>query len=150
MSPGAFAAEVRRAVERGAKVIVIDSLNGYLHAMPAEKYLYTQLHELLTYFGQCGATTIMLMAQAGIIGSTDSPADVSYIADSVMLLRYFEAAGHVRKALSVIKKRTGAHESTIRELTFKGGSLSVGQELSEFRGVLTSVPEYFGDKGHLR
>ncbi len=150
LSPGELTHRARELLSQGFKLIVIDSLNGYLHAMPAEKYLYTQLHELLTYFGQCGATTIMLMAQSGIIGSTDSPADVSYIADSVMLLRFFEAAGHVRKAISVIKKRTGAHESTIRELNFKNGALSVGQALSEFRGVLTSVPEYFGDKGQLR
>ena len=118
-------------------------------AMPAEKYLYIQLHELLTYFGQCGATTVMLMAQAGIIGTTVSPADVSYIADTVLLLRYFEAEGHVRKAISVIKKRTGAHESTIRELTFKDSRLTIGEELAGFRGVLTSVPEYFGRKGDL-
>ncbi len=150
LSPGELTHRARELLSQGFKLIVIDSLNGYLHAMPAEKYLYTQLHELLTYFGQCGATTIMLMAQSGIIGSTDSPADVSYIADSVMLLRFFEAAGHVRKAVSVIKKRTGPHELTIRELNFKNGALSVGQALSEFRGVLTSVPEYFGDKGQLR
>jgi circadian clock protein KaiC len=115
-----------------------------MQSMPAEKYLYIQLHELLTYFGQCGATTVLLMAQAGIIGTTVSPADVSYIADSVLLLRYFESEGHVRKAISVIKKRTGPHESTIRELTFNKNGLSLGEPLVEFRGVLSSVPEYFG------
>jgi circadian clock protein KaiC len=150
LSPGELAHRARVLVEQeGYSFVVIDSLNGYMQAMPAEKYLYIQLHELLTYFGQCGATTVLVMAQAGIIGTTASPADVSYIADSVLLLRYFEAAGHVHKAISVIKKRTGPHETTIRELTFDRGGLSVGEPLAAFRGVLTSAPEYFGDKKDL-
>jgi circadian clock protein KaiC len=149
LSPGELAHRARQLVAEGFTFIVIDSLNGYMQSMPAEKYLYIQLHEMLSYFGQCGATTVMLMAQAGIIGTTVSPADVSYIADSVLLLRYFEAEGHVRKAVSVIKKRTGPHESTIRELTFGGGKLSVGEPLDDFRGVLSSMPDFFGPKGEL-
>jgi circadian clock protein KaiC len=150
MSPGELAHRARELVEnQGFKFIVIDSLNGYLQSMPAEKYLYIQLHELLTYFAQLGATTIMVMAQAGIVGATVSPADVSYIADSVMLLRYFEADGRVRKAVSVIKKRTGMHEDTIRELTMDTAGLQVGEPLRDFRGVLTSAPEYFGSKDQL-
>jgi circadian clock protein KaiC len=150
MSPGELAHRARDLVEKqGFRFVVIDSLNGYLQSMPAEKYLYIQLHELLTYFGQLGATTIMVMAQAGIVGTTVSPADVSYIADSVLLMRYFEAGGRVRKALSVIKKRTGQHEDTIRELTMDRAGIHVGEPLEGFRGVLTSVPEYFGAEDKL-
>ena len=147
LSPGELAHRAIQLVrEQGYTFVVIDSLNGYLQSMPAERYLYAQLHELLTYFGQCGVTTILLMAQAGIIGQQMSPADVSYIADGVILLRYFEALGHVRKAISVIKKRTGRHESTIRELVFDETGLNVGAPLVNFRGVLTSSPDYFGDE----
>jgi circadian clock protein KaiC len=151
MSPGELAHRARELIEdKGFTFIVIDSLNGYLQAMPAEKYLYIQLHELLTYFGQLGATTVMVMAQAGIVGTTIAPADVSYIADSVLLLRYFENHGRVRKAMSVIKKRTGAHEDTIRELTLDSQhGITIGEPLRSFRGVLTSVPEFFGDTTHL-
>jgi circadian clock protein KaiC len=150
MGPGELAHRARRLVEeQGFRIVVIDSLNGYLQAMPAEKYLYVQLHELLTYFGQLGATTVMVMAQAGLLGPTISPADVSYVADSVMLLRFFEAEGRVRKAVSVIKKRTGRHEDTIRELTMDGEGLHVGGPLREFRGVLTTSPEFFGDHTRL-
>lgn len=144
MSPGELADRARDLVEnKGFRVIVIDSLNGYLQSMPAEKYLYIQLHELLTYFAQLGVTTIMVMAQSGLVGQTIAPADVSYIADCVLLMRYFERGGRVHKALSVIKKRTGRHEDSIRELTMDGG-LRVGEPLQEFRGILTSVPEFFG------
>jgi len=149
LSPGELAHRARELVQEGFKFVVIDSLNGYMQSMPAEKYLYTQLHELLTYLGQCGATTVMLMAQSGLIGNTVSPADVSYIADSVLLLRYFESRGHVHKAISCIKKRTGHHESTIRELVFDGGRLSVGAPLVDFRGVLSNAPEYHGDDARL-
>jgi circadian clock protein KaiC len=150
MSPGELAHRARDLVENhGYRFVVIDSLNGYLQSMPAEKYLYIQLHELLSYFGQLGATTIMVMAQAGVVGTTISPADVSYIADSVLLVRYFESAGRVRKALSVIKKRTGKHEDTIRELTMDD-AIQIGEPLEQFRGVLTSMPEYFGEEGKLK
>jgi circadian clock protein KaiC len=149
LTPGELAHRARELVGKGFKFIVIDSLNGYMQAMPAEQYLYVQLHELVSYFGQCGVTTVMLMTQAGIIGTTAAPADVSYIADSVLLLRYFEAHGHVRKAISVIKKRTGPHETTIRELSFGDKGLAVGDALDDFRGVLSSMPEYFGRKDNL-
>lgn len=141
MSPGELTTRVSSLVDDGVSFVVIDSLNGYLHAMPAEKYLYIQLHELLTYLGQRGVTTIMVLAQAGFLGSMKSPADVSYIADSVVLFRYFEAHGRIHKAMSVLKKRTGPHEDTIRELTFTDRTLSVSEPLARFRGVLMGVPE---------
>jgi circadian clock protein KaiC len=150
MSPGQLACMAQQLVEvEGVKMIVIDSLNGYLQAMPAERHLYIQLHEMLTYFGQCGATTLLVMAQNGIVGTMQSPIDVSYIADSVVLLRYFEAEGRIRKAISVIKKRVGTHENTIRELSFDQRGITVGAPLSEFRGVLTTVPEYHGNREKL-
>jgi circadian clock protein KaiC len=151
MSPGELAHRTRDLIEKqGVTFIVIDSLNGYLQAMPAENYLYIQLHELLTYFGQRGATTVLVMAQAGVIGTTVSPADVSYIADSVLLLRYFEAAGRVRKAISVIKKRTGPHEDTIRELRISKDGIVVGKALTNFRGVLSTAPEFHGAPEELK
>lgn len=150
MSPGELAWRARSYVENEeVKIIVIDSLNGYLQSMPAERHLYIQLHEMLTYFGQCGATTILVMAQAGIVGAMQSPVDVSYIADSVVLMRYFEAEGRIRKAISVIKKRIGTHENTIRELVFNQHGITVGEPLSEFSGVLTTVPEYHGAREKL-
>jgi circadian clock protein KaiC len=150
MSPGQLACIAQLHVERdGVKVIVIDSLNGYLQAMPAERHLYIQLHEMLTYFGQCGATTLLVMAQNGIVGDMHSPIDVSYIADCVVLLRYFEAEGRIRKAISVIKKRVGTHENTIREIVFDQRGITVGAPLSDFRGVLTTVPEYHGTREKL-
>ena len=150
LSPGELAHRARSLVQRERfTFVVIDSLNGYMQAMPAEKYLYTQLHELLTFLGQSGVTTVMLMAQAGLMGIAVSPADVSYIADSVLLLRYFESRGEVHKAISVIKKRTGPHESTIRELVFTPGGLTVGAPLVDFRGVLTNAPEFHGDDARL-
>jgi circadian clock protein KaiC len=148
LSPGELAHRARELIESGCDMIVIDSLNGYMQSMPAEKHVYIQLHEMLSYFGQTGATTVMVMAQAGILGAT-SPADVSYIADTVLLTRFFEARGHVRKAISVIKKRTGRHQTTIRELSVDERGVSVGEPLGQFRGVLTSVPEYYGEKEQL-
>ncbi len=146
LSPGELGHILREQVEiHGVSLVVIDSLNGYLQAMPAEKYLNLQLHELLTYFGQRGVTTMLVMAQHGVDG-TYGPAEVSYIADSVLLLRYFEAAGHVRKAISVVKKRTGAHEDSIRELTVGAGGVSISEPLTGFRGVLPSTLEPSGDR----
>jgi len=145
MSPGELASRAQHLVESGdVDIIVIDSLNGYMQSMPAERYLYVQLHELLTYFGQLGVTTIMLMAQSGIVGQVAAPADVSYIADSIVMLRYFEAHGRVRKAISAIKKRSGRHEDTIRELSIEDDGLHVGEPLANFRGVLATVPEVLG------
>jgi circadian clock protein KaiC len=144
LSPGEFAHEVRESVERGSRVVVIDSLNGYLNAMPSEQFLTLHLHELLSYLGQRGVTTVLVMTQHGIVANDAiSPVDASYLADTVMLLRYFEAAGEVRQAISVIKKRTGRHERTIRELRFDKG-LVVGEPLRNFQGVLSGTPEFVG------
>ena len=146
MSPGEFVQQVRHSVEKkNARVVVIDSLNGFLNAMPGESYLPLQMHELLTYLNQQGVITILVMAQAGIMGVTmRSPVDLSYLADNVLLLRYFEARGEVRKAVSVVKKRSGSHERTIRELTFQNKEICVGQPLTKFQGVMTGVPTFVG------
>jgi circadian clock protein KaiC len=145
LSPGEFTAIVRTAVEEtGAKLVIIDSLNGFLQAMPEEHFLTIQLHELLSFLRQRGVLTLLLMAQHGFLGRMDVPVDVSYLADTVMLTRYFEASGRVRKALSVVKKRSGTHEDTIREFAVAQGGLVVGEPLSGFQGVLTGVPQYEG------
>lgn len=143
MSPGEFAFLVREAVERDdARVIVIDSLNGYMNAMPEEQFLTAQLHELLTYLGRRGVTTLMVVAQHGLIGSSmESSVDTSYLADSVVLLRYFEYGGKVKKAISVVKKRSGPHEESIRELQFSENGISLSEPLAQFRGILTGVPQ---------
>jgi circadian clock protein KaiC len=142
LAPGEFVQTVRRAVEeRHCRVVVIDSLNGYLNAMPEERFLTIQLHELLTYLGQKGVTTILVVAQHGLMGSgMQAPVDVSYLADSVILTRYFELEGRVKKAMSVVKKRSGAHEDTIRELRLGRQGLSLSEPLQKLRGVLTGVP----------
>jgi circadian clock protein KaiC len=146
LSPGEFADIVRRAAtEEGTRLIVIDSLNGYLNAMPNERFLSLHLHELLSFLGQQGLTTIVLMTQHGIVGEMQVPLDASYLADTVLLLRYFEAQGEVRQAISVIKKRTGKHERTIREMRIDGG-IQVGEPLREFEGVLLGSPRYVGNK----
>jgi circadian clock protein KaiC len=146
LSPGEFAHRVRRVVEEdGARVVVIDSLNGYLQAMPDERFLTVQMHELLSYLNQQGVVTLLVMAQHGFMGALmGTPVDVSYLADTVVLLRYFEAQGAVRRAISVIKKRTGFHEDTIRELRLSTKGVEVGKPLKEFHGVLTGVPRYSG------
>src|SRR6185437_33533 len=142
LSPGEFTHLVRQAVERdNAKVVVIDSLNGYLNAMPEEQFLTAQLHELLGFLGRQGVTTLLVVAQHGLMGSgMHTPVDTSYLADSVVLLRYFEYAGEVRKAVSVVKKRSGSHEGTIRELFFNGGGIHLGEPLRRYRGILTGTP----------
>jgi circadian clock protein KaiC len=146
MSPGAFAHEVRRAVEEGAQTIVIDSMNGYLNAMPEDRYLSTHLHELFAYLNQKGVTTIMVVAQHGMMMSSAgaSDLDVSYLADTVLLFRYFEAAGEIRQALTVFKKRTGPHDRSVRQLTIDSLGVQVGEPLREFRGIMTGVPQYEG------
>ena len=142
LSPGEFFQIVRNAVEgSGARIIVIDSLNGYLNAMPGERFLITQLHELLSYLGQMGVSTFMINAQQGLVGAMTSSLDVSYLADTVVLLRYFEVRGTVRTAISVLKKRTGAHERTLRELEIGSDGIVIGEPLRNFRGVLTGVPQ---------
>ncbi len=147
MGPGEFVASVNEAaLEDKTRVIIIDSLNGYLNAMPEERALALQLHELLTVLGQRGVSTFLLMAQHGILGpAMVSPIDVSYLADTVVMLRYFEADGAIRKAISVVKKRSGAHEETIREYRMgPPDGVTVGKPLTGFRGVLTGVPSYLG------
>ena len=147
LTPGEFAHQVRAAVERdGTRVIVIDSLNGYLNAMPEERHLALQLHELLSYLAQLGVTTVMVMAQHGMMGAgMAAPVDVSYLADTVLLLRYFESEGAIRQAISVVKKRGGNHERTLREFRFGAHGIRVGPPLREFRGILTGVPVHTGN-----
>ncbi|HEY2293291.1 MAG TPA: ATPase domain-containing protein [Thermoanaerobaculia bacterium] len=145
LSPGELAHDVRRAVEGGTRIVVIDSLNGYQHAMPEERFLLLHLHELLSYLNQQGVLTLLIMAQSGLLGETlESPVDLSYLADTVVLLRYFEAFGEVRKAISLVKRRTGPHESTVRELRITSEGPRVGRELREFQGVLTGHLQYLG------
>jgi len=147
LSPGEFAAIVRRSVEEdGVKVVVIDSLTGYMNSMPDERFLILQMHELLSYLGQLGVVTIMIMAQHGLVGPMDSPVDLSYLADAVLLLRYFEADGAVRRALSVVKKRSGQHEHTIREYTLSAAGIQLGPPLTEFSGIFTGTPRYVGSR----
>jgi circadian clock protein KaiC len=143
LTPGEFGFLVREAVEkRNAAIVVIDSLNGYLNSMPDEKFLIVQLHELLTYLGQQGVASILISAHHGMVSSQmSSPVDASYLADAAVLMRYFEAEGEVRQAISVIKKRGGDHERTIREFRMHEGRIKVGEPLREFRGVLSGVPE---------
>lgn len=142
LSPGEFIHAIRRCVEdNDVSVVVIDSLNGYLNAMPAERFLVIQLHELLTYLGQQNIATILISAHQGLIGSNmTSPVDASYLADSVVLMRYYETAGEVRQAISVLKKRGGKHERSIRDFTLGPKGIQVGPPLREFRGILTGVP----------
>jgi circadian clock protein KaiC len=150
LSSGEFARAVVRTVEREkSRVVVIDSLNGYLNAMPSERHLTLHLHELLTYLGQQGVTTLLIMAQHGLVGGgAQVPVDASYLADTVILMRYFEVVGEVRQAVSVIKKRTGRHERTIRELRFEAGKgISIGEPVRDFQGVLTGSPAFVGHRG---
>jgi circadian clock protein KaiC len=150
LSPGHFAHRVRERVEHsGRGVVVIDSLNSYLNAMPAEQFLVMQMHELLSYLNRQGMLSILVLAQQGLIGQMHSPLDLSYLTDTVVLLRYFEFHGAVRKAISVIKKRSGAHEETIREFRLSSNGIFVGPPLAEFHGVLTGVPTYTGESSPL-
>ena len=151
LSPGELIHVIRLAVEQeGVKLVVIDSLNGYLNAMPEERFLAIQLHELLMYLGQRNVATILVCAHSGLLGAQMStPVDATYLADAVILLRYFEARGEVRQALSVMKKRGSRHERTIREFKFDSSGIVVGRALREFRGVLTGVPVYEGEGKHV-
>lgn len=145
LTPGEFAHRVRHLVdERQAKTVVIDSLNGYQAAMPEENSLTLHMHELLQYLNRQGATTFLTVAQHGLVGDMKTPVDVTYLADTVILLRYFEALGRVRRAISVIKKRSGRHEDTIREFRISGRGISIGAPLEDFQGVLKGVPVYAG------
>jgi len=142
LSPGEFVHKVRVAVEdEQSKVVVIDSLNGYLNAMPEERFLIIQLHELLSYLAQKGVITLLVVAQHGVLGANIQTAvDVSYLADTVILLRFFEANGEVRQAISVVKKRSGEHERSIRELRMAHGQVTVGEPLRNFSGILSGQP----------
>ncbi|MBT2186129.1 circadian clock protein KaiC [Sphingobium sp. H33] len=147
LSPGEFSERVRNCVERHAvRTIVIDSLNGYQAAMPEENALVLHMHELLQYLNRQGATTFLTVAQHGLVGDMKAPVDVTYLADTVILLRYFEASGRVRRAMSVIKKRTGSHEDTIREFRIGHDGLRFGAPLVDFQGVLRGVPTFTGEK----
>lgn len=151
LCPGEMVFLIRQAVEESkVSLVVIDSLNGYLNAMPGEHHLIIHLHELLTYLGQAGVATILVSAHNGLIGSNmQAPIDVSYLADAVILMRYFEARGVVRQAISVVKKRGGAHERSIREFKMSAGGIQIGEPLREFRGILTGVPVFEGGTGGL-
>jgi circadian clock protein KaiC len=140
MSPGQFTHAVCGMADRGAKVIVIDSLNGYLQAMPEAGYLTTHLREVLTYLGQRGVVTMLVGVQPGLVGAMSTGVDVSYMADNVLILRYFEAMGAVRKAISVFKKRGSAHETALREFTISDNGIAVGPVLNHLQGILTGVP----------
>jgi circadian clock protein KaiC len=145
MSPSEFTALVCRGVtERNAPVVVIDSLNGYLQAMPQERFLALEIHQLLSYLNQQGVLTILVMAQHGLVGVVESPIDLSYLSDAVLLLRFFEAQGKVRKAISVMKKRVGTHEDTIREFRLTAQGLQVGEPLTDFQGIMSGIPTYIG------
>ena len=147
VSPGGFAHLVRRAVERdGARIVVIDSLNGYLSAMPEGRFLILQMHELLNYLSQLGVLTILVLAQHGLMGPMETPLDISYLSDAVIMLRYFESDGTVRRALSVVKKRSGRHEHTIREFVLSEGGLKMGPPLTDFSGIFSGTPRYIGEK----
>jgi len=145
LSPGEFAARIRDSVDSGCRLVVIDSLNGYLNAMPGERYLNSQLHELSSYCNQQGVVTILILAQHGLVAAAEAPVDLSYLSDTVVNMRYFEAAGEVRQSVAVIKKRSGHHEKTIREFKLvPGKGIQVGQPLKEFHSVLTGMPVFHG------
>jgi circadian clock protein KaiC len=150
-SAGQFTHMVMRAVdEGGARMVVIDSLSGYLSAMPEERFLSTHLHELLTYLGHRNVVTLMTLAQHGLIGpQVASPVDISYLSDTVLLMRYFEAFGAIRRAISVVKKRSGGHEIFLRELSFGPGGIVIGEPLTQFQGVLGGQPTFRGDEADL-
>jgi circadian clock protein KaiC len=146
LSPGEFVARIRRDVEiEGVRLIAIDSLNAYMQAMPGEKFLLLQMHELLSYLNQSGVITIIVLGQHGLVGDVQSDVDLSYLSDTIVLFRFFEAYGEVRKAMSVIKSRTTAHERTIREFRLSDHGLQVGDALVDFEGILSGLPSYRGD-----
>jgi circadian clock protein KaiC len=154
LSPGEFVENIRGTVEeRNTQMVIIDSLNGFLEAMPGEQFLAIQLHELLTFLNQQGVVSLVVLAQAGMIGAAmQTPVDVSYLADSILLLRYFEAFGEVRQAISVVKKRSGRHERSIRELQLSSSGIRVGPPLKDYQGILTGTPSFLGgssDSGYV-
>ena len=151
MSPGEFTELVCRGVtERGVSVVIIDSLNGYLQAMSQERFLPLEIHQLLSYLNQRGVLTLLIMAQHGLVGAVEAPLDLSYLSDAVLLLRFFEAQGRVRKAISVVKKRVGTHEETIRELRLSSRGLQVGEPLTDFQGIMSGIPTYLGSQSMIK
>jgi circadian clock protein KaiC len=150
LSLGELSSRIRSAVERSdVRIVVIDSLTGYLNAMSEEQHLVLQMHEILTYLNQKAVVTILLLANHGLIGQMSAPVDMTYLCDSVMLLRFFESGGRLRRAISVVKKRVGPHEDTIREFRIGGAGVTVGEPLADFRGILTGVPVFEGKQGDL-
>jgi circadian clock protein KaiC len=150
MAPGELAHIIRRQVEHDkVSVVVLDSLSGYQNAMPEEQFLLLQMHELLTYLNQHGVVTVLVLAQHGLVGHMQSPVDLTYLSDAVLLLRFFEAFGELKRAISVVKKRTGGHESSIREYKIRPDGLQVGEPLRNFSGVMTGVPRYVGAEDNL-
>jgi circadian clock protein KaiC len=150
LSPGELSTRVQSGVEHNdVRIVVIDSLTGYLNAMSEEQHLVLQMHEILTYLNQKGVVTILLLANHGLIGRMSTPIDMTYLCDSVMLLRFFESSGRLRRAISVVKKRVGPHEDTIREFRISGTGITVGEPLEEFRGILTGVPSFEGKESDL-
>jgi circadian clock protein KaiC len=147
LSPGELTGIIREHVERdGATVVVLDSLSGYQQAMPEEQFLLLQMHEILTYLNQQNVLTLLILTQAGMIGHMQNPLDLTYLSDTVLMLRYFETKGEIRRAVSVIKKRTGRHEPSIREFRIGDGGIQVGPRLEGFRGILTGTPVYDGQE----
>ncbi|MBZ9678702.1 ATPase domain-containing protein [Mesorhizobium sp. ES1-1] len=150
LSPGELSTRIQSGVDKSdVRIVVIDSLTGYLNAMSEEQHLVLQMHEILTYLNQKGVVTILLLANHGLIGRMSTPIDMTYLCDSVMLLRFFESSGRLRRAISVIKKRVGPHEDTIREFRISGSGIAVGEPLEEFRGIMTGVPSYEGKESDL-
>ena len=150
LSPGELSSRIQSAVERsGTRIVVVDSLTGYLNAMSEEQHLVLQMHEILTYLNQKGVVTILLLANHGLVGQMATPVDMTYLCDSVMLLRFFESGGRLRRAISVVKKRMGPHEDTIREFRIGVAGLTVGEPLEQFRGILSGAPSFEGKQGDL-
>ncbi len=147
ISPGELSHRIRLGVtEKSARMVIIDSINGYLNAMPEERYLNLQLHELLAFLNQQGVITLMVLAQQGLVGAMQATVDLTYLADTVLMLRYYEALGAVKQALSVIKKRSGNHERAIREIKIGKGGIQVGRPLNDLQGILTGVPSFHPDR----
>jgi circadian clock protein KaiC len=149
LSPGELVGMVRDAVEGDVRIVVLDSLSGFMNAMPEEHFMLLQLHELLTYLNQQGVITLLILAQHGMVGQMQSPVDLTYLSDTVLLLRFFEAHGTIRHAISVIKKRTGPHEKAIREYHIDARGVRIGGPLDRFHGILTGVPTFKGDQASL-
>jgi circadian clock protein KaiC len=149
LSPGELVGMVRDAVEGDVRIVILDSLSGFMNAMPEEHFMLLQLHEMLTYLNQQGVITLLILAQHGMVGQMQSPVDLTYLSDTVLLLRFFEAHGMIRRAISVIKKRTGPHEKTIREYHIDHQGVRIGEPLGQFHGILTGVPTFQGEQATL-